>query len=215
MIVLIGGQKGGTGKSTICTNLATWLIAKGVDVLLVDGNATQGTALKWAARRDEGETYKHIECVEKSGNLSKTLKDLDKRYSVTLVDTGGQDSKEFRSALLAADLLITPLRPSPADIETLDTVLELIENAKMYNENLVAKAVISFASTHPGVTLAAETRELLKDVTEFDLLNTVIHMRNPYVYASAVGAGVIELDSSDNKSKAEINALAEEIFPNG
>ncbi|WP_172959773.1 ParB/RepB/Spo0J family partition protein [Thiomicrorhabdus aquaedulcis] len=212
MVILIGGIKGGTGKSTICTNLAAWFVNKDVDVLLVDGNATQGTALQWSAKRDESGTCKSVHCVEKSGNLNKTLKDLESRYGVVLVDTGGQDSKEFRSALLVADILITPVRPSPYDINTLDKVIELVEDAKMYNEKLVAKTIITFGSTHPGVTLISEAKEILAEIAEFDLLETVIHSRTSYVYAAAAGLGVIEMDSSANKAKQEINAMAEELF---
>lgn len=214
MIVLVGGQKGGTGKSTIATNLAVWLKKAGHDILIVDGNPTQATAANWVERRMENEGFDDIQCVEKSGNLNKVLRDLASKYDALVVDTGGQDSKEFRSALLAADMLITPIRPSPQDIETLGTVSELIEDAKMLNEDLIAKVVITFASTHPGVTLTDETKELLSELDEFELLDTVVHMRTPYVYASTDGAGVIEMDSSANKAKDEIESLAKELFSN-
>ena len=43
MVILFGGQKGGTGKSTIATNLAAFLAMGGREVLLIDGNTEQGT----------------------------------------------------------------------------------------------------------------------------------------------------------------------------
>lgn len=214
MVILIGGQKGGTSKSTLATNLAAWFSNQGADVLLVDGNATQGTAANWCARREESDEFKPIECVEKSGNLKKTIEGLRGRYEVIIVDTGGQDSKEFRSAMLAADVLISPTRPSPADIETLANVSDLIEDAMDINEDLVVKAVITSAPTHPGLTLVDETKELLAELDAFELLDTVIHVRTSYVYAMTIGAGVIEMDSSANKAKAEIEALAKELFSN-
>ena len=52
MIILIGGEKGGTGKTTIATNLASIFKHNGRDVLLVDTDK-QGSASFWCATRDE------------------------------------------------------------------------------------------------------------------------------------------------------------------
>lgn len=215
MIIQIGGQKGGTSKSSLAINLAVWFQRQGTDVLLVDGNATQGTAARWAERREASGEYEPIQCIEKSGNIARSLQELNNRYEITIVDTGGQDSKELRSALLVADVLLTPIRPSPSDVETLGNVSELIEGAMINNESLQAKAVITFAPTHPGVTLTEEVRDLLKEQDIFDVLDTVIHMRTSYVYASTAGAGVLEMDSSAIKAKAEIEALGQELFSHG
>ena len=52
MIVLIGGEKGGTGKTTLATNLAQMRAARGRDVLLVDTDK-QESASAWASLRAE------------------------------------------------------------------------------------------------------------------------------------------------------------------
>ncbi len=52
MVILIGGEKGGTGKTTIATNLAALRALAGHDVLLVDTDS-QGSASYWASSRDE------------------------------------------------------------------------------------------------------------------------------------------------------------------
>ncbi|MFO6256441.1 chromosome partitioning protein ParA, partial [Pseudomonas aeruginosa] len=36
MILLLGGEKGGSGKSCLAQNLAVWIQARGGDVLLLD-----------------------------------------------------------------------------------------------------------------------------------------------------------------------------------
>ena len=38
MIYMIGGIKGGSGKTTVATNLTVWLSSQGRDVLLVDAD---------------------------------------------------------------------------------------------------------------------------------------------------------------------------------
>ena len=129
MILLFGGQKGGTGKSTIATNLATVFSQSEYDVLLIDGNPEQGTSANWASRRENLE-LSQVTCIEKSGNIKKSVEALAEKYDVIIIDTGGQDSQELRTAILIADIIITPVRPSQSDIETLPKMEELVEKAK-------------------------------------------------------------------------------------
>lgn len=209
MIYLIGGQKGGTGKTTVATNLAAYLVKQGKDVLLVDGNAAQGSASNWVARREESD-FPPVHCVEKSGNIHKALQDLSERYQNIIVDTGGQDSKEFRTALATADVLITPIRPSQKDAETLVFVSDLVERAMELNEQLKPYILITNAPSHPAIKLVEETRELIGGLEVFKILETVVYNRKAYVDCDPIGAGVVE---SEPRSKAaqEITSLALEL----
>jgi len=65
-IVLFGGEKGGTGKTTLATNMAAMLALKGRDVLLLDTDR-QGTASFWATIREDTEIEPRIPCVQKFG----------------------------------------------------------------------------------------------------------------------------------------------------
>ena len=51
-VLVFGGEKGGTGKTTLATNIAAMLALKGKDVLLLDTDK-QGTASFWATIREE------------------------------------------------------------------------------------------------------------------------------------------------------------------
>ena len=100
MILLLGGEKGGTGKSTIATNLAAWLAVHGGDVILVDTDV-QRTAANWVDRRNllNGvpallNGVPAVQCAERRGNVFHTLRDLAKRYEQVIVDAGGRDSEE-------------------------------------------------------------------------------------------------------------------------
>ena len=59
MILLVGGEKGGTGKTTIATNLAVKRLQASGDLLLVDTDK-QGSASAWAAIRDGQEASQRI-----------------------------------------------------------------------------------------------------------------------------------------------------------
>ena len=127
MIVLIGGEKGGTGKTTIATNLAQMRAARGRDVLLVDTDK-QESASAWAGLRAEEGIEPTITAVQKLGkNITRDLLDLAKRYDDLVIDAGGRDSFELRAALVAAEQIFIPVQASQFDVWTLGNMAELVE----------------------------------------------------------------------------------------
>ena len=209
MILLIGAEKGGVGKSTIASNLAVHLAREGVDVVLLDTD-TQATCARFVERRNEAAAVPELHCVQRTGDVAPALRDLATRYQVVIVDAGGRDSKELRTAASVADLMLTPVRASQADLETLPKVNELIGLAKGFNPALQAYAVLSMAPTNPVIREVDDARELLADFDQLQLADTVIRDRKVYRDALLAGRGVVELDNG--QAKAEIQLLAQEFF---
>jgi chromosome partitioning protein len=209
MIVLLGGEKGGTGKSTLATNLAVWLARQGRDVILVDTDR-QRTASHWADRRNAINGLAAVHCAEKHGNVFYAVRDLVQRYDEVIVDAGGRDSEELRTALVAAHLVYVPLKASQPDLETSLHMNELIQLARGMNPGLKARALIAMAPTNPVIHEAAEARELLSELPELVPSGVVIRERKVYRDAIAEGRGVVEMDNA--KATAEIEALAQEIY---
>ena len=118
MIILIGGEKGGSGKSCLAQNLAVYLQKSGRDVLLLDADP-QATTNDWAKEREENDAVPTLPCVQASGNLRQTLKDLSKRYDNIVIDCGGQDTEALRSAMTVATHMLLPFRPKRRDLKTL------------------------------------------------------------------------------------------------
>src|SRR3954471_11589905 len=104
MILAIGGEKGGSGKTTIAVHIAAIGAAEGKDVLLVDADPQQSAA-QWTARRaDLHPEATPIRCVSLHGNrIQGEIADLGRRYELVIVDTGGRDSPELRCALVVAN----------------------------------------------------------------------------------------------------------------
>jgi len=210
MIVMIGGVKGGTGKSTIASNLAVYLAGNGKDVLLLDVDP-QATAYKWATRRQE----KHpdaprVHTSQASGRVFDVIRDVSRRYEHIVIDSGGHASDAMKSAMLGAQKLYVPLRPSQADLETVGEMTAMIADVKALNPALQAFSLVSMASTNPVVLESMEAREALKDVPELDLSDCVIRDRKVYRDAFFEGVGVVEMTS--NKGTAEIQLLAQEVY---
>lgn len=212
MILLVGGEKGGTGKTTIATNLAVKRLQASGDLLLVDTDK-QGSASAWAAIRDGQETSQRITSVQKFGNtIPKEVMELSKRFKDVVIDAGGRDSIELRAAMTVADLLIIPTQASQFDVWTLGTINDLVLQAQALNPKLKAFVAVNRASTNPSVTESDEIQELLEDFEQLSLCRAIIRDRIAYRKAAKSGLSVVELQPPDDKATAEINALYEEVF---
>lgn len=208
MIIVVGSQKGGPGKSTIATNLSVSLASRGRDVVLVDADPQRSTA-RWHEDRTDAEHNPSFACVEKLGSIHTTLNELNSRYEIVIADVAGRDSKEMRTAMAAADLLLVPIRPSQFDLDTVPHLVQVAEQASDFNPNLALAAVLSQVSSNPTVIEGDEAREYLADFPDFTVLETVIHERK--AYRDVVGEGLSVLEWTNAKAKAEIEALTNEI----
>lgn len=212
MIILIGGEKGGTGKTTIATNMAAMRALSGRDVLLIDTDP-QGSANYWAQSRDEENITPRVACVQKFGKgLPKEIQDLSSRYQDIIIDAGGRDSVELRSALVVTQRLFVPIQPSQFDIWTLNQMEELVETAKAFNPDLIAKVIISRASTNPSVHESDDTAKLLNDFDNLDLSGAIVRDRIAYRKAAKDGLAITELKPKDQKAVTEMEILYKEVF---
>lgn len=214
MIILLGGEKGGTGKTTLATNLAAMRALKGRDVLLIDTDP-QGSANYWAQSRDDENITPRVACVQKFGKgLPTEVKDLAKRYQDIIIDAGGRDSVELRSALVVTEKVYIPIQPSQFDIWTLNQMDELVETAKGFNPDLQAKVIISRSSTNPSVHETADTCNLLDDFSNLGLASGFVCDRIAYRKAAKDGLSVVELKPKDPKAAEEMEAFYQEVFGN-
>ena len=209
MIILIGSQKGGCGKSTTAVNICAALANNGRDVVLVDADR-QCTAANWALDRSSNESLPTVHCIQKYENIRDTLLDLDGRYEYVIVDAAGRDSRELRTGMTAANVLIVPFRPSQPDLDTLPNLQEIIIQAKDLNPDLQVFGLITMAPTNPVVHETEEAREYLQDYPEIHLLNTIIRDRKVYRDAMSDGLGVVEMGNP--KASEEFLALMQEVL---
>ena len=209
MIVLIGSRKGGVGKSTIATNTVVELALSQRNVVLVDADP-QATATNWALDRKEVGFEPLIPHQQVYTDTSNVLTDLDEQYDYVVVDSAGRDSEGLRAALVVSDVLIVPLRPSQADLDTLTHLVDVIEQAQDLNKNLDVRALITMASTNPNVREVGEAGEYLDTFSSIKPMNTVIRDRKIYRDALAAGRGVGELGNA--KARQEVHQFTKELF---
>jgi chromosome partitioning protein len=212
MVVLIGGEKGGTGKTTMATNLAALRAGDSRDVLLVDTDK-QGSASDWAAVRSEIEDVPQVPCVQVFGEqVANQVGDLAGRYDDVVVDAGGRDSVELRSAMVAADRLFVPVQASQFDVWTLERMEELLGQVGAINPALEAQVFVNRASPHPQVREAEEAEEIFEELQHLLFSEVVVHDRIAFRRAVSNGVAVAEADSADRKACREVQSLYDIVF---
>jgi len=187
MITLIASTKGGAGKSTIATNLATAHALAGADVLLVDVDK-QATARKWHSRRPEDVPTVNI--AQGSGNVTKALRDYTRRYAQVVVDAGGAATPELASAAAVANLVVVPVRPSIADIDAFHDLLAVLETAQGFNPGMRVVAVVNAAATNWRVREASDALAFLE--SEGIPVAGVLRERKLFRDCMLAGQGVLE-----------------------
>lgn len=216
MILVIGGEKGGTGKTTFSTNLAAIQAREAGDRgLLLVNTDSQNTAGYWAAMRAKTHPdLPKVHCVTVTGdNTALELVDLAKRYHTVIVDAGGRDSIELRSALTVSSVLVTPLKASSFDTWTLKTLHSLIGQVKAINPKIVT--LVGVNQVHHSLVdrARADFQHMLADLPLLRQLQTVTVSRAAYANAAGEGLAVTEMKKSrDPKAVTEMLRLHEEVF---
>ena len=214
MIVLIGSNKGGSGKTTIACNLAVALAKNGNDVCLVDADR-QGSAAKWHQEREAGETTPSITLVQKYDNLTKTLQSLDDKFSHILVDVAGRNSREMITAATVADMIIAPHQCSQLDLDTLGELQEQIIRVMDLNPDLKVFIYQTMASTNVQVieNERQDFKAYVAEFPEFKALQSSSRYRK--IYRDVMSDGLSVLETSNKQAIDEVTALYGEVFNHG
>jgi chromosome partitioning protein len=212
MIITVGGIKGGSGKTTVATNLAVYLSKIGGDVLLVDAD-DQETATDFTVWREETkEGDVGYTAVKLSGEQvrSQVLKLKDK-YTYVVIDTGGRDTTSQRAALFTSDVYLLPFNPRSFDVWTVNKVEKLIQEIRSVKPTeLKVFAFINRADSRGSDN--DDTAELLASYKEMEFLDFSLGNRKAFSHAAAKGLSVMELVPLDEKANTEVKQLFDYVI---
>lgn len=223
-VIAVANQKGGCGKTTLSMNLAGVLAGEGgLKILLIDADP-QASAQQWAMRAGEAGmgfevmTHPHEDIHRKVREMSA------KGYDVILIDcppgtsqsVSGKDSQTSisRMAILAADIVLVPVRPSMLDYLASHQLLPLLKDIGTLKDNQRVFIVIN--GKPPGHTRSgAEALAVAEDVFQVDglavqVLRTEVTTRQAFVLAPTLGKTVTTYEP-EGKAATEIRGLAEEL----
>lgn len=216
MILVVGGIKGGSGKTTLATNLCQMRAQDGYKVLLVDADP-QGSAYDWSQQRDEhglsiqtltNPSRPFVTVCMSGKQIYSNLLRMRGDYDDIIVDAGGYDSVSQRSALCEADKFLIPFKPRSIDIWTIGSVKTMINECT--NHNLKSYIVINQAD--PKGKDNQDALDVLKESEEVECLSFFIGNRKSFGNAAAVGLGVHELQVKDEKACRELKKLYDFLY---
>jgi chromosome partitioning protein len=211
MIVVGGGIKGGSGKTTVATHLAILCAQAGTDVLLIDADdqetATDFTILR-NARQAGGAGYTSIKLTGPAVR-TETLR-LVPKYHHCIIDTGGRDTTSQRAALSIADVLLVPFVPRSFDVWTLEKVAALV--TEMRTANPALRAYMFLNRTDPRGQDNEDAAVVLQEQRLLTFLETPLGHRKAFSNAAAQGLAVTELKPPDRKASDEMLALFRYLF---
>ncbi|TXN15071.1 AAA family ATPase [Methylobacterium sp. WL122] len=205
MIIGVLNQKGGVGKTTVATNLAAVCAKAGNRVLLVDADP-QGSSMAWSSAR-EGEPLFPVISMAKP-TLHKDLPELASDYDVVIIDGAPRVNDLGRAAILASDIVLIPVQPSPYDVWASADTVQLIKEAQQYKENLKAVFVINRRIVNTAIG-----RDVVSALEQFDfpVLTAGFSQRVIYAESAMQGLSVIEADPK-SEAAMEVAQLAAELI---
>ncbi len=210
MIITIANTKGGTGKSTIAFSITTHLAKKFENVLLIDTDVQLSTANAYSARM-ERRKKQDFTCINiQTPNIHRESDKFNNLFDITIIDTGGRDSKTFRSACSAADIIIIPMKPTQLDLEASEETLQLLNEIRKIKEieifMLLNQAII-------GSSLSTEILQIMVQLEEeynVKTFETIIHNRVDFARSIEFGLSATEYNPK-SKAAMELNNLFDEI----
>lgn len=134
-IIVVGNEKGGTGKSTVAMHLAVSLLQGGASVQTIDLDARQATLTRYLENRRRRADRGHALCMPEHAAVPPTddpaaderrfeevLARARAEHDVVLIDTPGSNHPLSRLGHSHADILVTPLNDSFIDLDVLAKV---------------------------------------------------------------------------------------------
>src|SRR4051794_39340398 len=206
MIISVLNQKGGVGKTTLAVHIATALAQQGSRVLLVDADQ-QGSALDWSASRN-GNTpplFPVIGLPKKS--LHREIPALAEDYKYVIIDGPPRVNDVARSAILASNLVLIPVQPSPYDVWAAKEIVDLLSEVTTFNEKVKSAFVINRKIVNTAIG-----RDVTEALSEYPVpvLRSHICQRVPFAETAGTGTTVLEA-MPESLASQEILTLLKEV----
>lgn len=207
MIIALLNQKGGVGKTTLATHIAGEFAQAGERVLVIDADP-QGSALDWSQARSQAGLPRRFGVIGLAREtLHQELPEIARGVDHVIVDGPPRVTALARSALIAADLALIPVQPSPFDVWASAEIVALVREARVFKLALRAGFVVNRRIV--GTVIGRDVRAALAR-HELSTLAADVAQRVAFAECAATGRLADEMDAGGAAAR-EITALARAV----
>ena len=203
-IIAILNPKGGSGKTTLATNLARACHDRGLRTLLVDSDP-QGSASDWHAAREDNPLP--FLAYGRPENF-KALPGIAAPYDLVLIDGAAKLEGMIAAALNVVDGVLIPVQPSPYDIWATADLVELIKARREVTEGRPRAAFLVSRAIRRTVL----SREIHAALAKYGLPVFTAGTTQRQSYARTAAGGLSVFDDGSKAAAAEITAIAAEFL---
>lgn len=205
-VVSIVGQKGGSGKSTVASNLAAGLHRSGKTVLIIDADP-QATLIDWHAARPDGVDLPPIIAATTAKDVQAAIKAA--KADVVVIDTPGRAASLSEAVIGLSDVALIVVQPSAPDLWAAAQTCAQVQAAKKAGVDVSAAFLVN--RLQPNTRMATEfAKGEWNDNEGIEVMESTIGNRTAFAIAFADGVSVYETTGAD-AARAEIDLLIKEL----
>ena len=197
-VIAFASRKGGVGKTTLVGHLAVEAERRGAGpVALIDTDPQGSLAAWWNQRSAETPLFVGIDVRR----LDQQLNEL-RNHGVKLVMIDTPPTVDhIEKVIMLADVVLVPVRPSPHDLRSIATTVDLIEAANKRMAFIVNGASVNSRISNEAVVALAEHGRVAP---------VKIHQRVNFAASMTDGRTVCEVEL-DSRAAGEIGELWEYV----
>ena len=200
--ILVLNSKGGSGKTTIATNIASLFAAGGVKTAIMDYDP-QGSSLQWQKLRSAALTNIHV--VDASMTKTKQTRcwqlKLPPNTERVIIDApAGVSGLMLQEMLRKAQMIVIPVTPSPIDIHaTSDFIKDLLLIGKIRKQGIRVAVIANRVRRH---TPTYEPLQKFLSNLKIPFITTLSDTDN-YIIAAEQGIGIHEMEEQETQLERE------------
>ena len=194
-VIVFASQKGGSGKTTLCGQLAVQAEQAGAGpVALIDTDPQGSLAAWWNAREAATPVFVKTQFPALAGDLARLR---DGGMELVFVDTPPAVTDTIRSVVNVADMVVIPTRPSPHDLRAVGATIDIVEG-------LGKPLVFVVNAATPRAKITAESAIALSQ--HGTVAPVTVHQRIDFATSMIDGRAVMEINA-ESRSAGEIAGL--------